>query len=97
MSKKNVNKEIIENIEFLTPSEEYNGPKIDYVADEAGLWPTKEQMNVLNKTSDRLFFRSPKQEAEWITQVRDFCRETGTFPPHILQFYKEHHAEKAPE
>jgi len=38
-----------------------------------------------------------KIEAEWITQIRDYCKETKTFPPHILQFYKENHTEKAPD
>jgi hypothetical protein len=38
-----------------------------------------------------------RTEAEWITQIRDYCKANEVFPPHILQFYKEHHTEKAPD
>ena len=30
-------------------------------------------------------------EAEWITQIRDYCKRNEIYPPHILEFYKEHH------
>ncbi len=30
-------------------------------------------------------------EAEWIKEMRTYCLENKIYPPHILQFYKEHH------
>lgn len=30
-----------------------------------------------------------RDEAEWIKQIRDYCKETGTLPTHLIEAHRE--------